>query len=62
MKEIFKPIIAALIFATAIILSAYFFKHNPIRSWLDSGIYIAGVYCLFQYFRKPATCCVTKTT
>jgi len=49
MKRNFRPILIALIFATLLIASSYFLKSKPIGDWVDSGIYIAGVYFLFLY-------------
>jgi len=62
MKKTFKPIIIALVFATLLIASSYFLKDKPIGDWIDSGIYIIGVYCLFQYFGTSAKNCSRKVS
>jgi hypothetical protein len=58
MKKTKRPIVIALIFAALLISSAWLFKGNPIGDWVDSAIYITGLYCLFQYFKIAEIKCV----
>ncbi|MDB5198907.1 MAG: hypothetical protein JWO92_870 [Chitinophagaceae bacterium] len=54
--KISKPIVAALVFATLIIASAYFLKGNSAKSWIDAGIYLVGFYFFFRYTNAAKKC------
>jgi hypothetical protein len=57
MKASFTPIFAALLFAILLILSSYFLKGNSIGDWVDAGIYMAGIYFVFRYFKTSPKVC-----
>ena len=60
MKKSFQPIMIAMAFATLLIASSYFLKAKPVGDWVDSVIYIVGVYCLFLYFKTFSRACLQK--
>jgi len=57
MKMKFNTIVIALVFAVLLIASSYFLKGNPAGDWVDSGIYVVGLYYLFQYNSISRTKC-----
>jgi hypothetical protein len=60
MKASFKPILISLLFAFLLIGSSYFLKGNNIKDWVDSAIYLAGIYLLVQHSGKLQKACATK--
>jgi hypothetical protein len=57
MKKRINPIVIALVFAVLLIASSYILKGNLVGDWVDSGIYVVGLYCLFQYNSNSRTKC-----
>lgn len=60
MKTSFKPILVSLLFALLLIASSYFLKKTSIGDWVDSIIYVAGVYCFYRYYKNSQKSCATK--
>ena len=57
MKPVYKPIIAALVFAVLLIASAYFLKGNSAKVWVQALIYGLGFYFVFRYsIASPKKC------
>ena len=56
MKKTFNPIVIALVLAALLIASSYFLKGSSAGDWVDSGIYVVGLYCLFQYSNSGTKC------
>lgn len=49
-----KPILWSLVFALAIIASAFFFKGNPAPYWIEAGLTVAALTFVVLKSHRPA--------